>query len=213
MGKIRCLTSNKILQNFFSKPLDFFTVIAYNASVPKGYKKGKLIMTDYIIRAQHFIRELFPYVMNWYDPTAVRIAVRRFNTDSRRAVKVASGAARIAIMTSDYVVKFDYDEESATVFGGCESECKFYDFACSEGYGYLFAAITPYEYGGITFYIMPRIRGIGNESRPVSYGLTYDELDFLVEYLDDLHEYNYGVRDGKTCVIDYACNKLTFANM
>ena len=158
-------------------------------------------MSNYVTRAQKFVRDLYPFILS-YDEDGLFRAAYAFNSAKHRRVHVMSGAARVAFITSDYVVKIDYTDGRAEGCGGCLNEIKFYRFACREGYDYLLAAIDAYEYMGVTFYIMPKIAGVG--CHEFGYGLTEDEIDWLMEFVDDLHQYNFGVRAGKLCVIDYA---------
>ena len=115
-----------------------------------------LSMRNYVERAKDFIEQIYPYINACTNPWDTRQRVLLFNANFTRAVKVYSGMSRIALITSDYVVKFDYDPEEVKYIGGCNNEYELYYEAKVEGFDYLFAKITPYEYKGREFYIMPR---------------------------------------------------------
>lgn len=163
--------------------------------------------SSYIMRAQRFIEEVYPYIENKTRPYDCWRAIEQFNANKSRKVAVAHGVSRVAFITSDYVVKFDYDEYEVRRVGGCESEVNFYQFAKREGFSYLFAEITPFTYKGRTFYIMPRVYGIGRYEYSYAEDMTTgEEESFLRRYLYDLHDENYGWYHGQIVVVDYACN-------
>ena len=165
---------------------------------------------DYRIRAMRFIEQVYPYIENCdNDPFTCRRAIMRFNATRSRRVIVAHGVSRIALITSDYVIKFDYDSEEVERVGGNESEEKFYAFAKKYGFSHLFAETTSYAYGNKIFYIMPRINNIGKYESDVYWFLNTEDRDFVRDYLYDMHNFNYGWKDGYPVIIDYACNKLT----
>ena len=167
-----------------------------------------LNVRSYEERAKDFIKQVFPYIEKEFKPEWVRSCIKKYNLQFHRKVKVASGCARTALITSDYVVKFDYDSDKARQIGGCESEVRLYAQAEKDGFDYLFAKITQYDYNGRQFYIMPRIRGIGrNDWVYADAFMTKKEKEWCdAHHLSDLHEYNYGFRKGKLCIVDYACN-------
>ena len=164
-------------------------------------------MRNYVERAKDFVEQIFPYINECRHPWDTRQHVLIFNADFTRNVQVRSGLSRIALITSDYVVKYDYDPEEVESIGGCQNECDLYEWAKTEGFGYLFAEITPFRYENRTFYIMPRIRGIGSGRYYAEHYMNDKEKDFCRRYrVTDLHTDNYGFRKGKVCVIDYACH-------
>ena len=170
-------------------------------------------MRNYIERAKDFIEEIYPYIKDQMYPFHINAGLREFNTTHSRNVKCYHGCARMALLTSDYVVKFDYDEDEVECLGGCENEVSMYAWASRQGFGYLFAEITPYEYAGRTFYIMPRIRYITDRIEYAQDFMTDDERQWCdLHDIDDLHSFNYGFRNGKVCIIDYACNENVFDN-
>ena len=167
--------------------------------------------SDYKSRALKFIKQIAPYLEECYYETDYYRAVRTFNVEHHRRVECATGCVRAAFITSDYVIKIEYDSDAARRYGGCESEVNFYKFAKEHGHSYLFAEITPVEYNGRMYYIMPRISGIGrHENCYVQEFLNCDDADFVDEYLMDMHDMNYGWCNHYPVIIDYACNILTF---
>lgn len=166
-------------------------------------------MRDYKERAKDFITQIFPYIEEaQYDVFLMRDMVKQFNRDHKRKVLCKNGLSRIALITSDYVVKYDYDAEEVDCIGGCEQEINLYTTALRDGFAYLFAEITRYEYEGKYFYIMPRIRGInGDRWDYADEFMTDEEQKWCDEHhLSDLHSNNYGFRKGKLCIVDYACS-------
>lgn len=168
--------------------------------------------SDYRIRAQKFIAQVYPFIRDCEYIEDYYYGINEFNRRySNRKVMISTGSVRIAFITSDYVVKFDYDCHEAKRFGGCEDEMEFYQYAKQEGYEYLFAEIIPYQYLDIIFYIMPRIHGIGCKKSCDHYVqdfLSEDELDFVESTLWDMHDQNYGWKNNHPVIIDYACNIL-----
>jgi len=166
-----------------------------------------VMKSDYKVRARHFLEEIWPYIENCgNEPYQYRQAMRKYNFHKSRHVLVGSGCVRVALVTSDYVIKFDYCPEEARRVGGCADEYKFYQFAKERGYGYLFAETTPYEFHGRMFYIMPRVDGIGRYENYIQDYLDESDRDFVEEYLYDMHEGNYGWKNGYPVIVDYACN-------
>lgn len=162
-------------------------------------------MRNYIERAKDFIKAVLPYIENdMFDPWSLRTDIRKFNAEHSRAVRVASGCARVALITSDYVVKFEYDEYEVQSIGGCENEIYLYNLAKQDGFAYLFAEITPVEWAGRTFYVMPRIRGINEYNGRGWRYMTNAERDWCERHsLTDLHCGNFGFRNGHICIVDY----------
>lgn len=166
-------------------------------------------MRNYEERAKDFIKMLFPLIEDCEDVWEFREAVDMFNRTYSRKVICSNGLARIAFISSDYVVKYEYDAWEVGVIGGCENEMELYAQAEEEGFAYLFAKITPFHYCGRDFYIMPRVYGVGNK-----YGdyaddyMTHAEIEFCRNHdVTDLHCNNFGFRNGHVCVIDYACRE------
>jgi len=163
--------------------------------------------SDYRVRASRFIKSVMPYIENvLFDFSEVEERIAEYNRDHSRKVEVMYGAARIALITSDYVVKWDYDEECARDLGGCMDEYDAYLYAKSKGYDYLLAETSLVVVHGQVFSIMPRIRNIGptHHKGEINQYLTTDELKWVHEFDRDIHHYNWGIRHGKACIIDYA---------
>jgi len=163
-------------------------------------------MRNYEERAKDFIQQVFSYLEGCEDVWDFRSAIQRFNEDYRRNVSVKNGIARVALITSDYVVKFNYDSDCVEDVGGCEEEIRLYADAEREGFAYLLAKITRYDYEGVSFYIMPRVRGFRNRWMNAEYFMTHAERVWCeTHHLYDLHCGNYGFRNGHVCLVDYAC--------
>lgn len=166
--------------------------------------------SSYIERAIHFLHTIYPLLDgHWNSPSECWGIMHQYNRQKTRRVLVFHGVSRIAIVTSDYVIKFDYNEYEVARVGGCQSEVEFYQFAKEEGFAHMFAEITPFEYMGRTFYIMPRINGMGRKEYCFAEEFFEgEERDFLDNYLHDLHDENYGWYHGVPVIFDYACNTL-----
>ena len=164
--------------------------------------------SDYRVRAAKFLKDIFPYICDCLtDRFDVQQAVVCYNVDKHRSVLFSNGIARIALITSDYVIKWDYDKEYAYECGGCADEHKAFMKAKEAGYDYLLAESTLVEYQGYYFTIMPRIKYIGFRAQKrlgIEYYLTEDEFNWVTDFNKDIHSYNWGIRDGKACLIDYA---------
>lgn len=162
--------------------------------------------SNYITRAKKFLAQIAPYLERFKN---VNEAVCEFNYDHRRNVIVKRGMTRYALLSSDYVVKWDYNEQHVQRFGGCENEFSIYQQAENAGYGYLFAQITPVEGYKKKFYIMPRIDKIAMDAGKdcIDEYLTEDEQEYI--YWDlcvgDIHDENWGFLNGDPVLIDYAC--------
>ena len=128
------------------------------------------------------------------------------NTHHSRPLKYANGVSRIAIIRGDYVVKFNFRPTGSFSdgrAGDCESEQEVYARALRDGMAHLLAKTTVLTVNGLTFSIMPRIKGIGKNWCWWNH-CTREEEKWLEDNLYDLHSYNVGYRKGKVCVIDYA---------
>ena len=162
--------------------------------------------SSYELRAQRFIRDIFPFIKGCDHAYEYRHAVDAFNASRHRKVSVEHGQTRVVLITSDYVVKIDYGTR-ARYYGGCEDELIMYNRAVEAGYDYLFAKISMYTYCGHDFYIMPRVEGIG-EAEDEAYDLvTPEECDWLYDNVNDLHCHNFGFVNGQVTLVDYACRE------
>lgn len=157
---------------------------------------------NYEVRAQKFIKQIFPYLEGLTNHDDRSYAVYAFSLDHNRKVYYSHGLSRYALITSDYVVKVDYND---TRWGNCEDEIDLYAEAEADGFDYLFAKITRYTYLGTNFYIMPRIYGIGKKFDDADWYMSEEERDWCYNHdLCDLHNHNYGWKDGHVVIFDYA---------
>ena len=174
-----------------------------------------MIKTDYEVRAKAFIKEFAPYLkgirVTRSNSYKIYDAVRRFNVDKKRNVKVASGASRIALITSDYVVKLDF---GTTWAGNSKTEMLGYQQAQKDGYEYLLAKISLYKCCNRSFFIMPRARVAETLTwrgqKRLWDKLTEDERRYIHDNFEDLHENNWGSLNGKLILIDYAWNNFKY---
>lgn len=174
-----------------------------------------MIKTDYEVRAKAFIKEFAPYLksirVTRSNSYKIYDAVRRFNVDKKRNVKVASGASRIVLITSDYVVKLDF---GTTWSGNSKTEMRGYEQAKNDGYEYLLAKISLYKYGNRKFYIMPRARVAETltlkTQKRLWQELTEDEQRYIYVNFEDLHDNNWGSLRGRLVLIDYAWNGFKY---
>lgn len=161
--------------------------------------------TSYIERAKKFIKSFYPYFCQYDISRAVRI----YNAEKSRHVKFFHGAVRRCLVLSDYVIKWDYDEDNRRMFGGCEEEYNLYNRVKDSCYNYLLAEITLVEINGTRFYIMPRVNVAINRREDIDIMdfLSSDEIDFIYDEagIHDLHEENWGFLKGKVVIFDYAC--------
>lgn len=165
-------------------------------------------MRTYEERAMDFIKELYKVKgKNTFEKNygVRRIVAEYLSLHPRRRVKVEEGAARTAIITSDYVIKIDTG--CTDTYGGCEEEMEFYDYACDNGMEHLLAKPTRFCYKRMVFYIYPRasVYASMKHSRRWYDELTYNEQSFVDE-ICDLHAGNIGFLHGRLCIIDYAMN-------
>lgn len=162
---------------------------------------------SYEVRAQKFIQMLYPYIYNCRTYRDYERAVVAFNITYGRKVQMFHGATRISFVTSDYVVKINFEREDYSLdrFGGCEEEIEVYEKAKKDGFEYLFAKIIRYHYH-INFYIMPRVYNIGKYDDDAYYHVSDEEFEWLYEHVADLHCGNYGWKNGKIIIFDYAAD-------
>lgn len=165
---------------------------------------------DYITRAKRFINEFVGFCGNEFDQTDYCITeqlVKRFNEKRRRHVILANGSVRLALLTSDYVIKWDYDEEAVCEYGGCEDELDFYNQIRDKAIVKYFAPIERYDVHGLTFYIMPRAdMRKHKEGLVANWRLWCDsfDADWIEERLCDMHKGNWGFIGEQFTIVDYA---------
>lgn len=163
--------------------------------------------SSYVIRAMQFAEQIYPFICDCKTIDDYEVAVDNFNVIYNRKVSVAHGMTRIVLITSDYVLKIDYGTNGRR-WGGNADEVKGYSIAHKYGYAYLFARPTSYMVNERVFYIMPRIYGVDcdkSEGEDVYYHVTEEEEDFLYDHFADLHSGNYGWKDDRPVIFDYAC--------
>lgn len=162
--------------------------------------------SNYRVRAEKLIRRIYdeyPYLKRKHSPADVRKCIQQYNENHHSRIMVYNGAARCAIVYSDYVIKFDYGCNNKWA-GGCEDEyMRYNDIISHSKYSYLFAEITKIEINGSNFYIMPRVEGVGS-SQSYFDKLTEQERKFIFSVTADIHGYNYGRFNKKIRIIDYA---------
>lgn len=159
--------------------------------------------SDYRVRAEKLIRKVYPYIKNCRTPDGVRKHIEEYNKEHHSKILVRNGAARFALIYSDYVIKFDYGSAKEWA-GGCEEEYqKYTEVIASSPYSYLFAEMTKIQIGRKNIYIMPRVKGVG-ESGKYWYNLTNAERRFINSVTADMHRGNYGRYNRKPKIIDYA---------
>lgn len=149
--------------------------------------------------------QILPMLHDLSNVLAVCDDVDKFNTMYHRKVEVFHGATRIVLVTSDYVVKFDFGM-AVYDYGGCEDEVNMYNVALGAGYAHLFAPITRIVVHGYKFYVMPRVHGVGHIYEPWN-NIDWDDWVWLNDHVGDLHNNNWGILHNTPIVIDYACSR------
>lgn len=169
---------------------------------------------DYRTRAKKFVREIFPFIEDilesdldeWENLMWLKEIVTGFNFIKSRKVFVSNGYSRIALITSDYVVKINRSLD-CPFCGNCESELENWQEIQKSSFSYLFAEITKYNYEGYSFYIMPRIKGVGQATKEINDYLTESEINYIYSRCSDLHSGNFGFYKKRPMIIDYACTE------
>lgn len=171
-----------------------------------------MFKNDYVVRAQKFVRSFAPYIdKNQVGIYSMRSAVRAFNKDYNRKVRLEYGATRIVLLTSDYCIKIDRTDNKSDFWGNCEKEYKAYmrmkRLKCRE----VFCPIEKYTYNNMNYYIMPMCSKADDydvDLYDVNYRLTGKQTRFIENHFRDLHSGNIGMLHGKPVIIDYACNNF-----
>ena len=169
---------------------------------------------SYIERAMHMAELLSSYMENGNKIESsynkCRMAAFEYNKrHSRSAMCFDNGSTRFAFIISDYVLKVDYNTIKS--FGNSETELEAWNFICENGMEEYFAEITKYtSKSGITFYIMPRIKHVGEYDEESLFEALYETdivaYSFIQDYFYDFHENNFGFKNGHPVMIDYAWN-------
>ena len=163
--------------------------------------------SSYVERATKFLDMIFPDIEEYMmSPEEVANIIECYNMAHHRCVRVCHGATRIALITSDYVIKWDYNKRGVSSWGGNRQEAEVYKIAEEAGYSYLFAELTSVWRNGILFNIMPRFN-TGRHRRPISEKVSDKEWCWLNSHVWDIHEGNYTLIKGKPIIFDYACKR------
>lgn len=166
-------------------------------------QKGIVMKSDYRVRAEKFIRKMYPIIRDCKSPVAVHRRINAYNAEHHTNIIVSSGASRYALIYSDYVIKFDYGSAKEWA-GGCEDEYQKYTEIISKSeYSYLFAEVTKIKIGRKPIYIMPRVNNVG-KSYQYWGKLSFAEQRFIHDVTADMHKGNYGSYKRKPKIIDYA---------
>lgn len=163
---------------------------------------------EYIKDAFQLLCHLSIYVNNWYNMDDVLEATEKVFWNFGKYVSFCCGSSRFVLVGKNFVIKWDYDEEVLDEIGGCEDELKLYKEVRHTTYNYLFAPCMKIKVYERYFYIMPRIENIGKRAhgnKTIENFLTMDELLFLQSKVGDLHGENWGLKNNKPVIIDYAC--------
>lgn len=163
--------------------------------------------SNYIMRATKFMEAFYPYMRKY----EIRQAIRLFNEKNHRMVRLCKGAVRYVLVTSDYVIKWDYNKQNSKCFGGCREEYHKYQEVKNDYFGYLFAEITPIKVKHRIFYVMPRVESLGiDHNQYIDEVLEEEEIHYLYEEacIGDIHDENWGYINGQPVIIDYACGSL-----
>ncbi len=162
------------------------------------------VKTPYEERAIKFITTILaPIYATAQNTNRYSKALREYNEKHKRPLNYEVGYTRVTVIRNDYVVKITYFHSEE--IGDNQAEADNYEIAKKAGYEYLFAKPTLFEYMGMLFEIMPRVNHIGDYSRNYWNYLTDDELRFVEDNFDDLHEHNVGYYRNKPVFIDYSC--------
>jgi hypothetical protein len=160
-------------------------------------------------RAKKFIQSIYPFIKNCEYPEDYRKRVHAYNEITHRHVEVHNGMSRVCLVLSDYCVKIDINRSRTDSYGGCESEYTLYQIAVNEGYDYLFARVEAVEACGRTWYVMERVGNIGLSKYSSTYAyelVSVGEATWLDLHCCDLHNENFGFRNGRIIIVDYAMN-------
>ena len=169
---------------------------------------------SYIERAMRMAEILSSYMDSYNKAVSIyikcRMAAFEYNKrHNRSSMRIDNGSTRVAFIISDYVLKVDYRKIKS--YGNSETELEAWDFIRKNGMEEYFAEITKYiSKNGITFYIMPRIKHIGEYDEEWFFDTLYKTdigaYDFIQDNFYDFHENNFGIKNGHPVIIDYAWN-------
>lgn len=163
--------------------------------------------TSYEERAIKFANILAKMFKDCHELDDFVKVINIYNFTHVRKLKWDNGVSRIAIIRSDYVIKFDYtrtDSWKDGRAGNCASELEVYAKAVEDGMAHLLAKTTVLNINGLTVSIMPKINHVNDQNRNWWKHCTREEEKWLDENVNDLHDGNIGYLNNKVCVIDYA---------
>lgn len=126
-----------------------------------------------------------------FEDAVVNINVRK----GWNARPIIDGSTRNVVLCSDYCIKIDKVERS--YFGTSKDEYDFFLSHKDDAYGQFLCPISKVVIHGYTFYIMPRVKGVG-------YTYISRFPQFIREDMRDLHSMNVGVFHRQPIIIDYA---------
>lgn len=180
-------------------------------------------MKSYIQRAKKFLGQIYPYIKDDLSYTHyLEDNISKFSKKFHRKINIMSGSARVALITSDYVIKWTYDNEAEQEIGGNQSELEMYKIAKNDGYEYLLAEPTEIYIGYTSFLIMPKINYIGNldynnhAKKSIENYTSAEEYNWITNYINDLHCYNWGFdKNNNPKIVDYGMNSFfepTYSN-
>lgn len=165
-------------------------------------------MSNYEERAIKFATFFTKYLKDCNDLDDFIHAIKLYNLTHTNKLSYEYGVSRIAIIRSDYVIKFEYqnDEEGFQngEAGNNITEAEVYEQACIDGFEYLLAKTTLVEINDIQFAIMPRINHINDYDKDYTDFLTCEEHKWLRAHVYDIHYGNVGYKNRKPVIIDYA---------
>ena len=163
---------------------------------------------SYIERAQNFmIRYICWCEKNGYSYNEID-TIRHYcclRSNRRILASFAGGSCRASFVTSDYCIKIEFKGTRAEEYGGNDSEIWAWEnYIKGSSFEYLFAKPTEFSYNGCYCEIMPRIKGVGTGCDYVHYYLNEEESEFVSNYFMDMHIHNYGFKNRRPVIIDYA---------
>ena len=169
---------------------------------------------SYIERAMRMAEILSSYMDSYSETMSIynkcNMAAKEYNIRHKHSsMNVKSGSTRLAFIISDYVLKVDY--QTIKFYGSSETELEAWNFIRENGMEEYFAEITKYvSKSGVTFYIMPRIKHIGEYDEDWFFETLYKTdivaCGFIQDNFCDFHENNFGIKNGHPVMIDYAWN-------
>ena len=163
---------------------------------------------SYIERAQNFMIRYIKWCEKNGYPYNEKGAIMHYcylRSNSRTSVKYAAGCCRASLITSDYCIKIEFNGTQANDYGGNDNEIWAWEkYINGSGFEYLFAKATEFSYNGCYCEIMPRIKGVGTGGDYVCRYLNEEECEFVDNYFGDMHMNNYGFKNKRPVIIDYA---------